>query len=257
MAFPDPAPGKSERARARLLEAGLEVFGRRGWEGATVREIARRAGQNVAAIAYYFGSKQKLYRAVMEGIMREMRRRMADVFAEISALQNDREPSAEEAGRLLRRFLCEVYLRLLSRNESVAIGRLVVREQLQPTAGFDTLYVQGFQPLHEALSFLVGTALDCDPKARETIIRTNSIMGQVYFFMMSREAILRRLGWKSLEGDRAELVGGILSEHIDTLLAGLRSRPRGLENGANGRAVGGRGAARAGAVPRGGLRRTA
>jgi TetR/AcrR family transcriptional regulator, regulator of cefoperazone and chloramphenicol sensitivity len=220
-AFISGAPSKSDLARRKLLQAGLELFGQKGPAGATVREIARAAGQNVAAIAYYFGNKKKLYHAVLEAVIAEMRSRMADVFAEIAALQQQPSHSPAEAGRLLSRFLIQVYLRLLSRNEAVAVGRLVVREQLHPSSGFDTLYRHGFAPLHEALSFLVGTRLGLDPKSRETIVRTNAIMGQVYFFMMCREATLRRLGWKDLEGQHAEFVTAILAEHVETVLAGL------------------------------------
>lgn len=215
------APSKSDLARLKLLAAGLELFGKSGPDGTTVREIAQAAGQNVAAIAYYFGSKEKLYDAVIEGVLDEMRQRMSDVFAEIAELQRQAEPQPEEASRLLQKFLREVFLRLLSCDEAVAVGRILVREQLQPSAGFETLYHRGFLPLHQSLSFLVGTLLHLDPKAQETIIRTNSIMGQVYFFMMTREAILRRLGWKSFEDRHAEFMSAILGEHVETLLAGL------------------------------------
>jgi HTH-type transcriptional dual regulator CecR, C-terminal domain len=44
------------------------------------------------------------------------------------------------------------------------------------------------------------------------------------FFAMSRETILRRLGWKSLEGRNAEVVSGIIAENLDVLLEGLSSR---------------------------------
>lgn len=219
-AFAASAPSRSDRARVRLLEAGLEIFGEKGVDGATVREIAKAAGQNVASIAYYFGSKEKLYLTVMEGLVREIRHRLSDVASEIEQFRNQMSPSKRDAVRLLKAFLGAVYLRVLSQKEAVHIARLIVREQLGPTAGFEILYTQGFRHLHEALCFLVGTALERDPRERETILRTHMLMGQVYFFAMSHEAILRRLGWKSLEGRNAQLVVDILNGHIDTLLLG-------------------------------------
>lgn len=214
-------PSRADRARARLLAAAIEVFGEKGPKGATVREIARLAGQNVAAIAYYFGSKEKLYFAVLEGIVREIRYQLREVLAEVQGLQNSPQLSPGDAARLLKRFLQTIYLRLISRNEIAGVGRLIIREQLRPTAGFDVLYTHGFQGLHEALCFLVGVALGIDPKARETMVRTNLIMGQVYFFAMAREATLRRLNWKDLEGENATWVAGLLGEHVDALLASL------------------------------------
>ena len=48
----------------RLLQAALEVFAAKGYEGASTREICRLADVNVAAIHYYFGDKASLYREV-------------------------------------------------------------------------------------------------------------------------------------------------------------------------------------------------
>jgi AcrR family transcriptional regulator len=219
--FMPHAPGRADRARARLLAAAIEVFGEKGPKGATVREIARVAGQNVAAIAYYFGSKDRLYSVVLEGIVREFRHQLRDVLEEVQILQKTPQASSAEAVRLLKKFLETIYLRLISRNEIAAVGRLIIREQLRPTAGFEVLYTQGFRGLHEALCFLVGTALGKDPTSQETMIRTNLIMGQVYFFAMAREATLRRLKWKDLEGEKAVWVAELLNEHVDALLASL------------------------------------
>ncbi len=221
--FMGPAsPSRSERARQRLLAAALKVFGEKGPRGASVREITRAAGQNVAAVAYYFGSKQKLYEAVMEGIVRELRGRLGEVLGEAQELQRSGEHSPGKAARLLKGFLVAVYARLLSRDDAVPIVQLIVREQLTPTAGFEVLYHQGFRDLHETLCCLVGMCLGRDPRDRETIVRTHTLMGQVYFFAMSREAILRRLGWKSLEGRNTDLVVRVIEGNLDKLLAAPR-----------------------------------
>jgi AcrR family transcriptional regulator len=189
-----------------------------------VRDIARAAGQNVAAIAYYYGSKERLYRAVLGGFVQEIRHALSDVLAEIGSARTRGNLQPQDATRLLQKFLCQVYVRLLSRTDVVALARILVREQMQPTPAFEILYQQGFRELHESLCFLVGSALGTDPHDQETILRTHTIMGQVYFFAMSRETILRRLGWKDLEGEKAERVTAILDENIRVLLSGLRRK---------------------------------
>jgi AcrR family transcriptional regulator len=57
--------GKRVDSREAVLQAALGVFSRRGFKGATVREIARVAKVNHGTIRYHFGSKDKLWRAAV------------------------------------------------------------------------------------------------------------------------------------------------------------------------------------------------
>src|SRR5215472_4187224 len=52
--------------RQQLLETALEVFSRRGFEGATTKEIAAAAAVTEAVIFRHFPNKQSLYEAVLE-----------------------------------------------------------------------------------------------------------------------------------------------------------------------------------------------
>lgn len=52
-------------ARERIIGATIEVVEREGIEALTVRAIALAAGVNVAAINYYFGSKERLVEVVL------------------------------------------------------------------------------------------------------------------------------------------------------------------------------------------------
>ena len=54
----------ADRSRRSLLDAALEEFSLRGFAGARVADIARRAGVNKQLINYYFGSKEGLYLAL-------------------------------------------------------------------------------------------------------------------------------------------------------------------------------------------------
>ena len=49
-----------ESTRERLLVVAREVFSEQGFQGATVREICRRAEVNLAAVNYHFSSKEAL-----------------------------------------------------------------------------------------------------------------------------------------------------------------------------------------------------
>src|SRR5580658_1476605 len=52
-----------------ILAAAEKVFAQRGFEGATMAQLAAAAGLPKANLHYYFGTKEGLYRAVLEGIL--------------------------------------------------------------------------------------------------------------------------------------------------------------------------------------------
>ncbi|MFG3521927.1 TetR/AcrR family transcriptional regulator [Nocardia nova] len=54
----------AERSRQALLDAGLDEFSAKGFDGARVQDIAARAGVNKQLITYYFGGKEGLYREI-------------------------------------------------------------------------------------------------------------------------------------------------------------------------------------------------
>jgi AcrR family transcriptional regulator len=62
-----PTTTKGEQAKSQLIAAALAQFGEYGLH-ATTRDIAAQAGQNIAAITYYFGSKEDLYLACAQWI---------------------------------------------------------------------------------------------------------------------------------------------------------------------------------------------
>jgi TetR/AcrR family transcriptional regulator len=63
-------PGAVRReATAAILAAAERVFSRGGFDGARMAEIAAEAGLPKANLHYYFGTKENLYAAVLEGIV--------------------------------------------------------------------------------------------------------------------------------------------------------------------------------------------
>ncbi|MFZ5791178.1 MAG: TetR/AcrR family transcriptional regulator [Pseudomonadota bacterium] len=60
---------RREESEARILAAAQEVFAETGFSGATTAMIAERAGLPKANVHYYFGTKEGLYRTVLERIL--------------------------------------------------------------------------------------------------------------------------------------------------------------------------------------------
>src|SRR6185295_1241672 len=78
------APARDAVAtRQSLLDAATTLFAERGFDGARVDEIARRAGVNKAMISYHFGGKKALYNAILADDFGWVLERLAEL---------DREP---------------------------------------------------------------------------------------------------------------------------------------------------------------------
>jgi AcrR family transcriptional regulator len=84
--------------RERLLDVALMAFAELGFDGASTRIIAARAGVNQGLIPYYFGTKEALWREAVDRAFAALRA----VFAQVQA-----EPleDAERLERLIRRFV--------------------------------------------------------------------------------------------------------------------------------------------------------
>ena len=66
-------PKAPQANRARIVAAAIEEFAARGFKGAAMDAIAARTQTTRALINYYFGSKEKLYLAVLERVYGEIR----------------------------------------------------------------------------------------------------------------------------------------------------------------------------------------
>src|SRR5450631_3763952 len=66
-------PKAPEANRARIIKAAMDEFAARGFKGASMDAIAARTRTTRALINYYFGSKEKVYLAVLEHVYAEIR----------------------------------------------------------------------------------------------------------------------------------------------------------------------------------------
>ena len=83
----DLAEGKiRSRNVRRILSAGVEVFSRKGLDGARIVEIASASGLPKGTVYYYFSSKQDIYKAALEHLIHSW----DDAFDHIAV---EREPA--------------------------------------------------------------------------------------------------------------------------------------------------------------------
>lgn len=122
----------AEETRQSLLTAATRVFVEKGFSGARVDEIARRAKANKAMIYYHFGNKQALYQAVLL-------RLMGPIHEHIAALGKGdlgpRERLTEFYAGIVRRFAAQPALPHVMIREILSGGRHMDRETAQAFFG--------------------------------------------------------------------------------------------------------------------------
>lgn len=79
--------GKSTETRDRILDTALELFRQEGFEAATMRAIAQRAGVATGAAYYYYPSKEAIVLDYYERVSREMAEQMHGALMEAGGLE--------------------------------------------------------------------------------------------------------------------------------------------------------------------------
>ena len=188
--------------RERLIEAAGSVFAEQGYRGATMREIADRAGANLAAAHYHFGSKQDLYRAVVRAPFERLEQRLAAVGA-----ADPQRMSRDELVALLRARVRALFETLLE--PSGIHARLMQRELADPTTTLSFVVRRWIDPLRSDMVALLGRLAPGLPAARLEFC-ARSLMGQVIFYFTHRPALLVMMQRRSYPPDFADAV----TEHV-------------------------------------------
>ncbi|MDC6111830.1 transcriptional regulator CecR [Serratia rubidaea] len=216
---------RGEQARQQLIAAAVEVFGEYGLEGATTRVIAQRAGQNIAAITYYFNSKEGLYLAVAQWIadfIQQTFQPLADEIDRLWLLPAEQRRPDLYLQHLKRGLLA--FSELMTQTHTLNLSKIMSREQLSPTDAYPLIHQQVVAPLHGKLSRLLAAYTGLEDGSTKVILHTHALLGEVLSFRVARETIRRQAGWRQIGAQEAKQVAAVLAEHIDLLVNGLRQR---------------------------------
>jgi len=169
------------RSRAAILTAAEELFSERGFDAASLGDVALAAGLSRGAPTYFFGSKEQLYAAVLERVFREREQATREACRPLVAwAESDPGGSLEGAlGQavagymefLLRR---PSFLRLLQREELAGAGRLrdVPRDSRAIEDAFQALRAvaveRGLRPFDVSDAVLLFVSLTFSPLAQRS-----------------------------------------------------------------------------------------
>ena len=70
--------------KSHIINIAIELFSKNGFEGTSMRDLSSAAGVNIAMINYYFGSKEKLFEAIVEGRSEKSRKELEELAQDSS-----------------------------------------------------------------------------------------------------------------------------------------------------------------------------
>ena len=180
---------KGAATSEQLLRVATRIFAAKGYAGATTREICEAAGVNLAAIHYYFGDKEGLYRAALLVPIQEVTNQFGDFGSEAQTF--------EEAIRAVLAPLVHIALR--DDDHELNVARLHLREMLEPSPIFRDIVVRELAPLHAALAGMLArhcgvTRVDTDIQqlAFAMIAMANDYCGSREFLRLLAPKVLER-----------------------------------------------------------------
>lgn len=215
----DGGYARGDETRLRIVEAAIDLFGQYGFDGASTRDIAARAGVNAPALQYYFENKEGVLRACAEHIADDTCGAFGPVITHVTqVLASQAEIPA----------LIDVYLdmldtmadRMFAKSTNLNQRLFFAREQSggEPDIVTEILTRRVRQPLHAVNAQLLARITGAAPDDPVNLVRILTLYGQLLTFHVAHRSSLALLGWKEMDAHKAELVKATVRAQTRTLL---------------------------------------
>jgi len=196
------AEASADETRHHLLDAAGAVFAEVGFRDATVREICRRAGANIAAINYHFGDKETLYLEVL----RYSHGKALEKYPPLMGVPADAPPEKK-----LRAFVHSLLLRIFDKGPTSWHGKVMLREMIEPTEAMDSLIEERIRPMASQLWQIVSEIMDLPMNDERVRLCSFSVVSQCVFYHHCRPVVTRLIP-NELPQDAASIEH--LADHI-------------------------------------------
>jgi len=205
-----PEAADTPDTRQRLTNAAADAFARNGVEATSLREIAQSAGVTIAAIHYYFGSKDGLRDACMDMVRKDLSKELAPLLAvaeETVRGTRRARPSPPDLRRLTNRMV-RASIRLLRQQRT---GVQLLMRGLSSDGELDRRWLRGvlapfLGDMAQTLSGPLGVPV---PKLR---LRIQSVVALVFRHALSSEDELRLLA--GVEDGDDEKIARLFEDHL-------------------------------------------
>jgi AcrR family transcriptional regulator len=198
--------------RTRILDAAEELFMQHGFEATSMRLLTARAGVNLAAVNYHFGSKHALIEAVFRRRLDPMN---ATRLGALDRLEKDAAGRPLSAEAIIRAFIGES-LRMIedARGGGRNFIRLLGRTYTEPSKPIRVLIGQLYAPVMERFKAAFERALPQMPR-EELVWRIHFMFGTLSYTLAATDTVQLIAGCKPEDRYDARL----LEERLSSFLA--------------------------------------
>jgi len=199
--------------RTRILDAAEELFMQQGFGGTSMRLLTSKAGVNLAAVNYHFGSKDALIEAVF-------RRRLDPMnVARIAALEALEAGGTPDADAIIRAFVGASLRMLEDAKGGRNFIRLLGRTYTEPAKGIRHLIGQMYAPTMQRYKAALERALPQMPR-EELVWRMHFMFGTLAYTLAATDTVQLIAGSKPEDRYDARLLEDRLTAF---LAAGLNA----------------------------------
>lgn len=208
----------AEARRERLLKAAATVFAKEGFEKASLRAICLKAKANVAAVKYYFGSKEGLYREVFLSACRN------SMNKDVPVTLADGNSPEDTLRRWIHHLLDHV---LLKRAANPVKSQIMAHEMREPTPCMNEFIKLVVRPFHEELQRIVAAVMGRSEVDEDCILFGHHIIGLCIHYDHCR-VFIDRLGppVPKTEAEVLHLAENIADFVLGALSARCSARPK-------------------------------
>lgn len=171
-----------EVTRRHILETAVRLFAEHGYADTTSKMICKEAGVNLAAVNYHFGSRDDLYRAVLEDVHEHIVNER-----EMEAIMSTGRSAEERLGMVLDAYIANIY------NAQSWHSRIWAHELIAPSALGGLSFLQGTLTKERAISRLLSeiTGIPLGDPALNCCVIT--VMGPYLIMLCVQRDMARKL----------------------------------------------------------------
>lgn len=193
----------------QILQVAEKLFAEKGFDGTSIRDIAKQANINIAMVSYYFGSKEKMLEALIYS-------RISDMKLQLESLSKEAISPVEKINKLI-----ELYIHRINKNKGIyqiLHFELTSKKREIDLKSFAEVKKQNFEIIKKII--VEGQEKGIFKKDINLILIPSSILGPFFHFQMNRPNYEEMLDLKT---DKAydNYIKNELTKHIQQTIQSL------------------------------------